>query len=152
MSVHQNHECVSYLWQKGAHRVATTQIMFIEWGFRAQEPVLLDFCLVQLLLPINLCPEELDGLRSRKLSYFCQSLDGWPKICYLELLCALEGTLSRWFRPHLQSLAPTNLHWTRVVGYGLFSLCVLNKEGLCPSSGDINRLMMMVTMMFETGK
>jgi hypothetical protein len=23
-----------------------------------------------------------------------------------------------------------------------FSLCVINKEGLCPSSGDINRLMM----------
>jgi hypothetical protein len=29
-----------------------------------------------------------------------------------------------------------------VVGYGLFSLCVIHKEGLCPSSGDINRLMM----------
>jgi hypothetical protein len=24
----------------------------------------------------------------------------------------------------------------------LFSLCVIHKEGLCPSSGDINRLMM----------
>jgi hypothetical protein len=30
-----------------------------------------------------------------------------------------------------------------VVGYGLFSLYVIHKEGLCPSSGDINRLMMM---------
>jgi hypothetical protein len=29
-----------------------------------------------------------------------------------------------------------------VVGYGPFSLCVIHKEGLCPSSGDINRLMM----------
>jgi hypothetical protein len=28
-----------------------------------------------------------------------------------------------------------------VVGYGLF-LCVIHKEGLCPSSGDINRMMM----------
>jgi hypothetical protein len=28
------------------------------------------------------------------------------------------------------------------VGYGPFSLCVIHKEGLCPSSGDINRLMM----------
>jgi hypothetical protein len=30
-----------------------------------------------------------------------------------------------------------------VVGYGPFSLWVIHKEGLCPSSGDINRLMMM---------
>jgi hypothetical protein len=27
-------------------------------------------------------------------------------------------------------------------GYGPFSLCVIHKEGLCPSSGDINRLIM----------
>jgi hypothetical protein len=31
-----------------------------------------------------------------------------------------------------------------VVGYGLFSLCLIHKEGLCPSSGDINRMMMMM--------
>jgi hypothetical protein len=31
-----------------------------------------------------------------------------------------------------------------VVGYGPFSLWVIHKEGLCPSSGDINRLMMMM--------
>jgi hypothetical protein len=29
-----------------------------------------------------------------------------------------------------------------VVGYGPFSLYVVHKEGLCPSSGDINRRMM----------
>jgi hypothetical protein len=29
-----------------------------------------------------------------------------------------------------------------VVGYGPFSLWVIHKEALCPSSGDINRLMM----------
>jgi hypothetical protein len=28
-------------------------------------------------------------------------------------------------------------------GYGPFSLCVIHKEGLYPSSGNINRLMMM---------
>jgi hypothetical protein len=68
---------------------------------------------------------------------------GWvTKIYYLELLRASEGTLSRWSRLHLQSLAPTNPHWARVVGYGPFSLCVIHKEGLCPSSGDINRVMM----------
>jgi hypothetical protein len=33
---------------------------------------------------------------------------------------------------------PTN--WARVVGYGPFSLYVIHKEGPCPSSGDINRL------------
>jgi hypothetical protein len=61
------------------------------------------------------------------------------------LLRASEGTLSRWSRLHLQSLAPTNPHWARVVGHGPFSLWVIHKEGLCPSSGDINRLMMMIT-------
>jgi hypothetical protein len=34
----------------------------------------------------------------------------------------------------------------RVVGYGQFSLCVIHKEGLCPSSENINRLMMMLIM------
>jgi hypothetical protein len=53
---------------------------------------------------------------------------------------ASEGTLSRWCR-HLQSLAP-NPHWGRMVGYDLLFLCVIRKEGPCPSSGDINRLMM----------
>jgi hypothetical protein len=32
--------------------------------------------------------------------------------------------------------------------FSMFSLCVIHKEGLCPSSGDINRLMMMMMMMF----
>jgi hypothetical protein len=84
------------------------------------------------------------GVRSQKLSNVGQSLDGWPKIYYLELLRASEGTLSRWFRLHLQSLPPINSHWARVVGYGPFSLCVIHKEVLWLSSGDINRLMMMI--------
>jgi hypothetical protein len=50
-------------------------------------------------------------------------------------------------RLHLQSLAPTNPHWARMVDYGPFSLCVIHKEGLCPSRGDINKLMMMMMMM-----
>jgi hypothetical protein len=29
-----------------------------------------------------------------------------------------------------------------------FSLCVIHKEGLCPCSGDINRLMMMMISSF----
>jgi hypothetical protein len=36
----------------------------------------------------------------------------------------------------------TNPHWARVVGYGPFSLYIIHKEGLCPSS-DIKGLMMM---------
>jgi hypothetical protein len=42
-----------------------------------------------------------------------------------------EGTLRCWSQLHLQLLAPINsTHWARVVGYGLFSLCVIHKEGL----------------------
>jgi hypothetical protein len=80
-----------------------------------------------------------------KLSNVGQSCDGWPKLYYLELLCASEGTLSRWSRVLLQSLTSTNPHWARVVGYGPFSLWVIHKEDLCPGSGDINRLMMKIS-------
>jgi hypothetical protein len=73
------------------------------------------------------------------------SVIGWvTKKYYLELLRALEGSLSRWSWLHLQSLAPTSPHRARMVSYGPFSLCVIHKEGLCPSSGDINRLMMIL--------
>jgi hypothetical protein len=40
--------------------------------------------------------------------------------------------------------ALTALHWAHMVGYGPFFLCVIHKEGLCPSSGDINSLMMII--------
>jgi hypothetical protein len=82
------------------------------------------------------------SMGSWKLNNVDRSSDGWPKIYYLELLRASESTLSCWSRLHLQSLAPTNPHWGCVVGYGPFSLRVIQKEGLCPNSGDINRLMM----------
>jgi hypothetical protein len=49
-------------------------------------------------------------------------LDTLRHLHVLELLRASEGTLSRWFRLHLQSLAPTNPGL--VVSYGPFSLCV----------------------------
>jgi hypothetical protein len=57
------------------------------------------------------------------LSNVGQLLDGWPKIFYLELFRTSEGTLSRWSRLHLQSLAPTKPHWGRLVGYDPFFLC-----------------------------
>jgi hypothetical protein len=82
------------------------------------------------------------GVQSRKLSNVGQSRDGCPNKYFLELLRASEGTLSRWSRLNLKSLAPTNPHCARVVGYGPFFLWVIHKEGLCPSNGDINRLMM----------
>jgi hypothetical protein len=62
---------------------------------------------------------------------------------YLKVLCASEVTLSQ-SQLLLQLLAPTNLHLARIVGYRLFSLHVIHKEGLCLSSGDINRQMMMI--------
>jgi hypothetical protein len=66
------------------------------------------------------------------------SIIGWvTKFYYLELLRASEGTLSRWSRLHLQSLAPTKPHWDRFVSCGPFSLCVIHKEGLCPISGGV---------------
>jgi hypothetical protein len=70
----------------------------------------------------------------RSVCFGVRSSDGRSKIYYLELLRASECTLSRWSR---LSLTPTNPHWARVVGYGPF---FFNKEGLCPSNGDINRL------------
>jgi hypothetical protein len=99
-----------------------------------------------------ICIEEFDrpavsalGVRLPKLNNALngQSWDGWPKPYHLDFLRASEGTLSRWSRLHLQSLAPINSHWARVVGHGPFSLLAIHKEGLCLSSGDINRLMMM---------
>jgi hypothetical protein len=41
-----------------------------------------------------------------------------------------------------------NPHCAHVVGYGPFSLCVIHKEGLCPSSGNINRLMAMMRAIY----
>jgi hypothetical protein len=46
------------------------------------------------------------------------------------------GTLIRWSQLHLQSLAPTNPHWTRVVGYDLF-LCVIHKKGRTLAVGTL---------------
>jgi hypothetical protein len=73
---------------------------------------------------------------------------GDQKFYYLDLLRASEGTLSLLSRLYLRLLAPTNPQWARAVGYGLFSLYVIHKEGLCPSSGEINRLIMMKVSIF----
>jgi hypothetical protein len=55
-----------------------------------------------------------------------------------------DSMVARWPPGHLgvhsrklSNVPPTNPHWARAVGYGPFSLCVIRKEGLCPSSGAI---------------
>jgi hypothetical protein len=72
------------------------------------------------------------------------SVIGWVT---KNLLCRAPPCFGRHVL-YLQSLAPTNPHWARMVGYGPFSLCIIHKEGLCPSNGDINRLMMMIFFYF----
>jgi hypothetical protein len=54
-----------------------------------------------------------------------------------ELLLASEGTLSRCSRLYLQSLAPTNPDCTRIVGFGPFSLCVIQQKVCDPAEGTL---------------
>jgi hypothetical protein len=103
-----------------------------------------------------------------------RSVIGWViKVYYLELRAPYFGAPC--FGRHVKPLVPaafavvststlvcnfleqinvfyllirTNPYWARMIGYDLFSLCVIHKEGLCPSSGDINRLMMMMIYLF----
>jgi hypothetical protein len=78
------------------------------------------------------------SVRSRKLSNF-----GWVT---KNLLSLAPPCFGRHVKPMVPVafavVAPTNPHWARVEGYGPFSVCVIHKEGLCPSSGVISRLMM----------
>jgi hypothetical protein len=66
---------------------------------------------------------------------------GQNYVCY--------GTCHNIQKDHKQR--PTNPHWARIAGYGPFSLCVIHKEGLCPSSVDINRLMKMMMSRVVSG-
>jgi hypothetical protein len=58
---------------------------------------------------------------------------------------ASEGTLHLLLVPAAFAVVSTHQPALGPRGFGPFSLCVIHKEGLCPSSGDINRLMMMKT-------
>jgi hypothetical protein len=64
----------------------------------------------------------LDTKTHVKLSNVGQPLDGLPKIYHRQFLRASEGMLSRWSRLRLQSIALTNPHWARVMGYGALSI------------------------------
>jgi hypothetical protein len=88
--------------------------------------------------------DELDGPATSAIAQVKQrwSVIGWVT---KNLLSRTPSCFGRHIKP-LSCLAHdcshTNPHWARVVGYGLFSLCVIHKEGLCPRSGDINSIMM----------
>jgi hypothetical protein len=87
------------------------------------------------------------GVQLQKLCNVGRSLDVLPIIINnycLEFLRASEDRLGRRSRLYLHSLATTNPHLARVVGYGPFSICVIQKEG-CPNTGDIIGLMMKYT-------
>jgi hypothetical protein len=67
---------------------------------------------------------------------------GWlTKIYYLDLLHASECTLA----VGLGCIAVVSTHtphWARVVGYGPFTLCVIQRKGRAPALGMMSRLMM----------
>jgi hypothetical protein len=112
-------------------------------------------------------------MEDQKFIYVGQSLDGSPKIYlrwsvigwmtkYLFTLVShwmddqkfiiLSSSVlgkARWSRLQLQTLASTNPLWAHV-GYGPFSLCVIHKEGLCSSSGDVSKLIMMMKIPYTS--
>jgi hypothetical protein len=103
------------------------------------------------LIKFTYIHDELDGPAVRALRRAIAkvkqhwSVIGWVTKNLLSRTPPCFGTrIKPLDRLQLQSLAPINPHWTRVVGYGPFSLCVIHKEGLCPSSRGINGLMMMM--------
>jgi hypothetical protein len=74
-----------------------------------------------------------------------RSVIGWVTKIFLSLHLPCLGRHVKLLVPaDLQSLVPTNPQWARVVGYDPFSLSVIHTEGQCPSSGNINRLLMMM--------
>jgi hypothetical protein len=99
-----------------------------------------------------LANEELDGPTVSVLwRPIVDAMQRWSVIGWVTKNLSSRAPLC--FERHVKTLAPaafavvSTYHWARVVGYGLFSLCVTHNEGLCPSSGDINGLMMMMIVM-----
>jgi hypothetical protein len=86
------------------------------------------------------------GVRSPKLSNV-----GWVT---KNLLSGAPLCVGRHVKPLVTAafvVVTANQHRARVVGYDPFSLCVINKEGMCrqAGSGDINWLMMMIDPFVE---
>jgi hypothetical protein len=80
-------------------------------------------------------------LYSANIFIFCLQKDTTLIYSYAPLCLKINSIfIIHTYISHTNNIS--NPHWARVVGYGPFSLWVIHKEGLCPSSGDINRLMM----------
>jgi hypothetical protein len=87
-------------------------------------------------------------VRSRKLEQR-RSVIGWVTKNLLSRASPCFGSHIKPLVPAVLAVVrPTNPHWARVVGYGQFSLCVIHKKALCPSCGDINRLMMIILLLY----
>jgi hypothetical protein len=113
---------VSLLWNnmtyiQNTYRFRGFKLTFADW---VKFSLIEDWCLISRKILTNgaldVDAEELDGPSgqcARRAIAEAKHLSQWPvlgwvtKIYYLELLCASEGTLSRWSRLHLQSLSPT---------------------------------------------
>jgi hypothetical protein len=83
------------------------------------------------------------GVQSRKISNVGQSLDMTKNLFSRAPLCF--GRHVKQFVPAAFAVVSTHQSVLDPRGYGPFSLRVIHKEGLCPISRDINRLMMMAS-------
>jgi hypothetical protein len=93
--------------------------------------------------------EELDGTAVSALQrVIAEVKQRWSVIGWVTKNLLSRTTLC--FGRHIKLLVlaafavvtTTNPQWTRMLCYGPFFLSVIYKEGLCPSSGEVNRLMM----------
>jgi hypothetical protein len=95
--------------------------------------------------------EELDGPTVTALwRAIAEAKQHWSVIGWVtkNVLCRAPPCFERHVKPLVPAaFAVVSTHqprWARLVGYGPFSLCVIRKKGQCPSSGDINGLMMIM--------
>jgi hypothetical protein len=88
------------------------------------------------------------GVRSRKLSNVGQLVIGWVT---KNLLSRAPPCFGRHVKPLVPAaFAVVSSHQHALGPRGPFSLCVIHKEeSICPSSGDINRLMMMMIFLLK---
>jgi hypothetical protein len=101
--------------------------------------------------------EELDGFAVSALRRVIVevkqrwSVIGWETKSLLSRAPPYFGRHTKPLVPVAFAVVSTHQPALAPVGYGPFSLCVIHKEGLCPSSGNINRLMMMICPVAAVG-
>jgi hypothetical protein len=81
----------------------------------------------------------------------CWSRGLWPcrRMNIKHLLSRAPPCFRRHVKPFVTAAdALVSTHQLCVVGNGPFSLCVIHKDGLCPSCKDINKLMIMMNFTF----